>query len=341
MADQQPKQYYSSFSSLADAGTKVAIVYSDKYNIRLLGLEKLHPFDSCKYANVAAHLDRSGEIQLSNMIEPCRMPTEEELLMVHTREYLDSLQNSTELARITQVWLAAWIPMYILRPYILNPLLYATSGTVLAGYLAVQRGAAVNLGGGFHHCSGASGGGFCAYADITLSLQLLRRNFPSRVRRAMIIDLDVHQGNGHENAKRRLNDNDLYIVDVYNPSLYPCDYVAAQEINVAMYLGTRMNDASYLAEVQFALDHAFATFQPDVIYYNAGTDIMAGDPLGQMYVTPKGIIQRDEIVFQRAVDQKIPIVMVLSGGYQSSTAAVIGDSILNLKRKFNLFNAIL
>ena len=98
-----------------------------------------------------------------------------------------------------------------------------------------------------------------------------------------------------------------------------------------------MSDSDYLNKISLSLDKAFSEFKPDFVIYNAGTDCMVGDPLGELNLSEQGIIDRDELVFYFAYDvHKVPIVMLLSGGYQMSNAPVIAQSINNLCEKFNL-----
>ncbi|XP_018331299.1 histone deacetylase 11 [Agrilus planipennis] len=208
---------------------------------------------------------------------------------------------------------------------------YQTGGSILAGKVALERGWAINIGGGFHHCSSKSGGGFCPYADITLLITFLFNYYSQVVRTAMIVDLDAHQGNGYE---RDFKDNEkVYILDVYNEGIYPFDKEAKESIRLKVELQHHTKDAEYLREVKRGLRIALSEFQPDIIVYNAGTDILEGDPLGGLSVSEMGIIQRDTLVFNFARHNKIPIVMLTSGGYQKRTAKIIANSIINLKEK--------
>jgi len=148
--------------------------------------------------------------------------------------------------------------------------------------------------------------------------------------------LDAHQGNGHERDKLTIDDQELYILDVYNYQIYPGDRYAKTAINLQVELRSGTETREYLQELEKALHKAFQEFQPDFIFYNAGTDILENDPLGDLMVSADGIIQRDEMVFREAMQKKIPVVMLLSGGYQQSNARVIADSIVNLNQKFEL-----
>lgn len=309
------------------------IVYSDKYNISFMGLEKLHPFDSCKYMNIVKCLKETKVAKEKEMIHPKNMPTKEHLTLVHTEEYLKSLFSSYNVAVITEVPICAIMPNFLVRSRVLNPMLYATSGSILAAKVALERGFCINLSGGYHHACGYQGGGFCVYSDITLSLRHLRRNYP-QIKKVMIIDLDAHQGNGHERDKLEANDVDLFIMDMYNAYIYPGDMRAKAAIDVNIELRSGTEDGVYINRLKDGLQESFSKFEPQIIYYNAGTDILEYDPLGCLGITPAGVVQRDEIVFEAARQRNIPLVMLLSGGYQKTNARVIAHSITNILGKF-------
>lgn len=120
-----------------------------------------------------------------------------------------------------------FIPGFLLRWRVLNPMLLATQGTILASVAALKLKWAINLSGGYHHASCSSGGGFCIYPDITLAAHYMQTRFS--LQRIMIIDLDAHQGNGHE--RDHLNRTDIFIVDAYNHNIYPGDSYAQQAIS--------------------------------------------------------------------------------------------------------------
>ncbi|XP_032064964.1 histone deacetylase 11 isoform X2 [Thamnophis elegans] len=219
------------------------------------------------------------------------------------------------------------MPNFLVQRKVLRPLRTQTGGTIMAGKLAIERGWAINIGGGFHHCSSDKGGGFCAYADITLTIKFLFERVEG-VSRATIIDLDAHQGNGHE--RDFLEDRRVYIMDVYNRYIYPGDGLAKRAIKRRVELDWGTEDFEYLQKVKKHVEGALNEMRPDIIIYNAGTDILDGDPLGGLAISPEGIIERDEIVFRAARKHQIPILMVTSGGYQKTTARIIADSLLNL-----------
>ncbi|XP_042896168.1 histone deacetylase 11 isoform X2 [Parasteatoda tepidariorum] len=305
------------------------IIYSPHYNIHFMGLEKLHPFDSAKWEKIYQILLDSEIVSKTTSVEP-REASKKVLLVVHSEDYLRKLKWSVNVARITEVPFVAALPNSIVQRRVLQPFRYHTGGTILAGKLAFERGWALNLGGGFHHCSADQGGGFCAYADITLCIKFLFEHY-RHIYKVLIVDLDAHQGNGHE--RDFIGDDRVYIMDVYNRGIYPHDEYAKGAIRKKVELRHMTEDDEYLDKVSSNLESAIEEFSPQFVIYNAGTDVLKGDPLGNLSITPQGIITRDEIVFKAARQRKIPIVFVTSGGYQKCTAKIIANSIINLKEK--------
>jgi histone deacetylase 11 len=296
----------------------------------------MHPFDSTKYANIFKELVAAKLITSDQVISPWRA-THKELRAIHSLWYLLKLHSTFYQTTILEVPIVAILPSSLSRSRVFVPMQYQTGGTVGAALASLVRGWAINLGGGFHHACFKAGGGFCPYADITLAIKVIREAFPDRVKKVMIIDLDAHQGNGHE--RDFIGDSNTFIVDMYNPRIYPHDVPAKQAISKEIPVTwSTSSDSNYLTLLRDGLKDAFSKFTPDFILYNAGTDCMEGDPLGNLQLSPKGIISRDEITFSAALTRKIPIAMVLSGGYQIETAHVIAQSILNLEKKFNLFS---
>ncbi|KAM9098902.1 histone deacetylase 11 isoform X1 [Sarcophilus harrisii] len=305
------------------------IIYSPRYNITFMGLEKLHPFDAGKWGKVV-HFLKEENFLTDVMIVEAREATEEDLRVVHTQRYLNKLKWSFVVATITEIPPVICLPNFLVQRHVLRPLRTQTGGTIMAGKLAIERGWAINIGGGFHHCSSDRGGGFCAYADISLSIKFLFERVEG-VSKATIIDLDAHQGNGHE--RDFMDDSRVYIMDIYNRNIYPGDSFAKRAIKRKIELEWGTGDREYLQKVTQHVEEALKEHKPDVVIYNAGTDVLEGDPLGGLSVSARGIVKRDELVFQAARKHNIPILMVTSGGYQKESARIIADSILNL---FNL-----
>ncbi|KAL0905948.1 hypothetical protein M5K25_024401 [Dendrobium thyrsiflorum] len=272
------------------APSKVAIIYSPSYDIAFLGIEKLHPFDSSKWGRICLFLTNEDVLDKNRIIEPLEA-SKDDLLVVHPESYLRHLKSSVNVSMIVEVPPVAMLPNCLVQQKVLHPFRMQVGGSILAAKLAKERGWAINVGGGFHHCSAQKGGGFCVYADITLCIQyaFVRLN----ISRVMIIDLDAHQGNGHEIDFS--DDRRVYIMDMYNSQIYPLDYEARRYIDQKIELMVARNQ-----------------FNPELVVYNAGTDILDGDPLGRLKISPEGVVIRDEKVFKFAKEMNVPIVMLTS-----------------------------
>ncbi|CAD5225007.1 unnamed protein product [Bursaphelenchus okinawaensis] len=308
-----------------DSEVLLPIVYSPEYNVTCYGLEKLHPFDSTKWGRVVQDLIDNGYITEEMYIKPVPV-SHHDLTVVHSKFYLKSLMLPCMIAKVVEVPLATIVPYCIIEKRLLRPMRCQTGGTITASYIALNKGWSINIGGGFHHAHGYNGGGFCIYADISLALNFLFLD--QRIKKAMVIDLDAHQGNGHE-IDFADNDN-VYILDVFNYEIYPRDFKAKESINTAVRLQSFTEDREYLFQLKGALNKALKEFEPDIVVYNAGTDCLDKDPVGQLSLTEAGIIARDEMVFTKVRDAGHPIVMLLSGGYTKQSADVISTSIKNL-----------
>lgn len=303
---------------------KLPVIYSPHYNITLFGLEKLHSFDTQKYGRVFKFLQDKMGLKKRQFYEPA-MATEEELLLVHTREYLQSLSCSKNIAGIAELGLLAFFPNFILQNRILRPMKYGTGGTILGCDLALKYGWAINLSGGYHHAQSDKGGGFCFYSDVPIAVHALWKKKNINI---LIIDLDAHQGNGFESVFK--NDQRVYILDMYNSMIYPMDREAKKYIDCEIPVSSFIKEREYLKILEEKVPFAINRSSCDLIIYNAGTDIFKDDPLGKMNITMQGIMKRDEIVFRQALQRKIPILMVLSGGYTGMSSVIIAGSIENL-----------
>ena len=354
-------RYYKSIKSapaVAD-DQKLPIVYHPDYNITCGGLERLHPFDSAKYRRALDQITSQLQLTSQHFYQPDHKVTDKDLQEVHKPEYLNSLNSSSNIGQIVGIPMG-FLPNFLLQWRLLNPMRWATQGTIDAAQLALKKGVGINLGGGYHHAKPDEGGGFCFFADIPLAIKKLRETQSDLA--VMYVDLDAHQGNGVEYCMD--NDPNWYTLDCYSENNYPGSFqkYPRQKINKpltqqAIYCAeclTQYNDRvrgrpgptrcencnkAYLENLQQGLSDAFNEFkqkyhdQPKIMFYNAGTDCYVDDPLGLMKVTDQGIIDRDEFVFQTAKDNNIPICMTTSGGYTKKSAQLIGASIINLQRK--------
>lgn len=308
--------------------SKVPLIYSTAYDISFLGMEKLHPFDSSKWGRICRFLVMDGVLDKNSIIEPLEA-SKDDLLVVHMESYLSSLKSSANVAMIIEVPPVALLPNCLVQQKVLYPFRKQVGGTVLAAKLAKERGWAINVGGGFHHCCSERGGGFCAYADISLCIHYAFNRLD--ISKVMIIDLDAHQGNGHE--RDFSNDRRVHILDMYNPEIYPFDHEARRYIDQKVEVVSGTTTDEYLVKLDEALTVAGKMFDPELVVFNAGTDILDGDPLGRLKISPDGITSRDEKVFRFAREKNASLVMLTSGGYMKSSARVIADSIANLSKQ--------
>ena len=178
-----------------------------------------------------------------------------------------------------------FLPAWLIRWRVLNPMLKATYGTIHAAIKAMDIGYSINLSGGYHHACGHSGGGFCIYPDITIAIKIVRKLFS--ISKVMIIDLDAHQGNGHE--RDFINDNNIYIIDWFRPDIYPADRYAKRAISKEIHVYPSDDNDSYLDKLS-CIPEWIDEFKPEFIMYNAGTDIMKGDPLSGLNITVPGVV---------------------------------------------------
>ncbi|MBF2005548.1 MAG: histone deacetylase [Chlorogloeopsis fritschii C42_A2020_084] len=320
------------------------IFYSHEYNIRFLGFEKLYPFDGCKYEKVWASLINEPQIKnfLYSLNNSDLTGIDSKILLVHDHSYINRLHDPDYIAKILE------LPDFPLRSYllrgldviglslqnaVLKPMKWAVAGTIKAAYEALNCGIAVNLSGGYHHARKNSGEGFCVYSDIAIALKELKISRLQSQDKVLIIDLDAHQGNGLERIF--LEDESVYIFDMYNKDIYPQDEYALRNLNLHQVpLKFSTDGKTYLSRLKDELPNFLdnlGSSQPKIAFYNAGTDVYENDPLGGLKLTKKEVLQRDMYVFNTLTERKIPWVMVLSGGYTPDSHIMVTNSIKKIK----------
>lgn len=322
---------------MSETQTKLPVIYHPKYSFGW----SMHGYDRCKSTNVKNMLVKNGLLKESQIQRP-EPVTDEELALIHSDNYLKTLKDKNTLSKIFYMeCMNSWyLPRFVSEYAFVTPSKYHAGGTILAGKQALEHGWAINLGGGAHHASAESGQGFCMFADLSISIKQMRRD-NTDIKNIMIIDLDAHQGNGHE--RDFLDDPGIFTIDFYTymgEDFYPNDTVAMQKIDFDCKLKPLTEEAEYLGKLKDAFKHAGTAFKPDIIYYVAGTDVLAEDKIGAQAMTAAGVIKRDEMVFDFAFEQQTPITMVFGGGYQKNNASVIAGSIENLHNRFGLFKPV-
>jgi acetoin utilization deacetylase AcuC-like enzyme len=222
--------------------------------------------------------------------------------LVHHREYLRKLQTG-KLSYLEVLRLE--IPY---SPELVRAVWLCTGGSILAGRLALEDGAAVNVGGGFHHAYPDHGEGFCVLNDFAVAIRRLQKE--KTIERAMTVDCDVHQGNG--TAAIFGGDHTVFTLSIHQENNYPYPKPPSSlDINLRDGVG----DEEYLSELAQALGRALAEFSPDLIFYVAGADPYRYDQLGGLKLSLAGLEKRDRLVFEKARAKNIPVAVVLAGGY--------------------------
>ena len=305
----------------------VPLVYHRRYNITAFGLERLHPFDTRKYRRIHDALIARGLRRPDEFVRP-RPVARRDLLKVHTPEYLKSLASARVLADILSVPAARRLPGWLLDWRVLLPMRYAAGGTVLACRLALDRGVAINLGGGFHHASAGRGEGSCVYADSAVAAAVLHEEGPAR--KVLVVDLDAHQGNGTASVFRAWPW--AMILDIYEDDLYP-SFKEPEDFPVPVSAG--MSGIEYLKLVRASVPEALDSVRPDLVIYNAGSDPYVDDPLARLQLTRAELAERDLLVVTLARERGIPVAMVLSGGYSRESWRVHADAIVGILTRFD------
>lgn len=306
---------------------KLPIVFHEQYDIE----KDLHPFSIKDYGKIASLLRHALHVTSDQFYTPEKI-SDADLKLVHTERYLASLNSSRVIAQIAENPALQPIDNKRLQREVLDPVRYGTAGTVLGAHLALEHGWAINLAGGYHHAKGDQGAGFCYFADIPLAIVKLREKNPAL--KVLVVDLDAHQGNGVEAYLE--HDTQTAMFDVYGADNYPHDMSVKEYITFDFPIPNDMRDQEYAASLVRELPRAIEAVRPDLIIYNAGTDIYEKDRLGRMSISRAGIIERDFFVFSQALSRDIPILMVLSGGYSPDGAGLIAESIEKIINELKL-----
>jgi acetoin utilization deacetylase AcuC-like enzyme len=284
----------------------VKVFYSPRYEVTLPG----HVWPTTKYRLIADRLrSASGVAADLTFVEPSEASWEE-LGLVHTTEYLDKLRLGTlspeEIATLELPWRTEFAAAFRLM----------AGGTCAAGRAALEDGRAAHLGGGLHHAFANHGEGFCPVNDVAVAIRVLQSSAqsaasgPARaIRRAAVVDCDVHHGNGTAMIFER--DPDVFTFSIHQQHNYPF-FKPRSDLDVGLEDGA--GDARYLEALAAALPHVMAS-GPDLVVYVAGADPYERDRLGGLRLTKPGLAERDRMVIAAARTAGVPIVLTLAGGY--------------------------
>ena len=266
-----------------------------------VALPPSHPFPMAKYPLLYERLRRDGLVRDGSLIEPVEADLEE-LRLVHTDEYLERLATGTLDAAAVRKLGVPWSAALWRRSRL------AARGTLEAARAALDDGLAGNLAGGTHHAFPSHGEGFCVLNDVAVAIRVLQRE--RRIRRALVVDLDVHQGNG--TAAIFEGDADVFTFSMHGERNYPTRKMRS---TLDVGLADGVQDDDYLALLERHLASILGAFTADLVFYLAGVDPAQGDRYGRLRLTDDGLRRRDRRVLETCRQVGLPVVITIAGGY--------------------------
>ena len=257
-----------------------------------------HKFPINKFGELAKYLVKKKIVKKFHRPYAC---SDETLKRVHSESYIKNVKNKTlDQNTIKKIG-------FPLVDSVIQRSLVATGGTVLASKLAINNGVACNTAGGSHHANFEGGAGYCVFNDVAVAAQyLLDRGLAGRI---LIVDLDVHQGNGSADIFK--DNKNVFTFSMHSKTNYPAKK-SISDLDVE--LDDNMKDEQYLKLLKFYLNHLNEE-NFDFVFYIAGVDIHLNDRLGKLKISDNGIKKRDEIVTENFFSKGVPLCGVLGGGY--------------------------
>jgi acetoin utilization deacetylase AcuC-like enzyme len=273
------------------------LIYHNKYDLNL----GPHVFPSQKFRLIAEALVAEKIASREDFVQP-EAASDEDILRVHTPEWVRKLKTGT---------LTASDVMLLEIPYsreLVDAVWLAAGGSIAAAQCALRDGFGANLGGGFHHAYPDHGEGFCAIHDVAVAIRRLQAD--SAIRKAIVVDTDVHHGNGTAAIFR--NDPSVFTISIHQLNNYPGHKPPS---NIDLNMADRVEDEEYLGALLPAVQKSLDEFRPDILFYVGGADPFCEDQLGGLMLTKKGLMERDRRVFEEARRRGLPVVTTLAGGY--------------------------
>ena len=273
------------------------LIYDDRYDLNL----GPHVFPSQKYRLVYEKLLQEGIASQEDFLKPAPA-SDEDILRVHSQDYVYKLKTGSltraEVMRMEVPYSAELIEACWL----------AAGGSILAARRALEDGFSANIGGGFHHAYPDHGEGFCMIHDVAVAIRKMQAD--GAIERAMVVDTDVHQGNG--TAAIFGGDETVFTMSIHQEHNYPYPKPPSTlDVNLPDGVG----DADYLAILEKYLHRSFDEFSPQLLFYVAGADPYGEDQLGGLALTMDGLARRDALVMGYAQRNQVPTAVTLAGGY--------------------------
>jgi acetoin utilization deacetylase AcuC-like enzyme len=273
------------------------LIYHPHYDLHL----GPHVFPSQKFRLIAEALLADKIATPNDFLQP-QPASDQDILCVHTPDWVRKLKTGALTASDV---MKLEIPY---SPELLEAVWLAAGGTILAAQCALRDGLACNLGGGFHHAYPDHGEGFCAIHDVAVAIRRLQSD--KSIRRAIVVDTDVHHGNG--TAAIFASDPTVFTLSIHQENNYPAHKPPS---TVDLNMWDRADDTEYLEALLPAVEKALDEFRPDILFYIGGADPFHEDQLGGLALTKKGLLERDRRTFEQARRRNIPIATTLAGGY--------------------------
>ena len=268
-----------------------------------------HRFPMEKYDLLPQQLVYEGTCNEENFFEP-EIPNNKYFFLVHDAAYVSDLLN------ITLDQKAARKIGFPLSEELIAREMMIADGTMKASEFAIKYGVAMNIAGGTHHAFTNKGEGFCMLNDQAIGARYLQEK--GLANKILIVDLDVHQGNG--TAEIFQNNNTVFTFSMHGKSNYPF-HKEKSDLDIALENGTK--DAAYLSILKETFPNLITTQQPDFIYYLCGVDVITTDKLGKLSLTIEGCKERDRFVLQTCKDLSIPVMCSMGGGYSPDIKMII------------------
>lgn len=273
------------------------LIYHERYDLNL----GPHVFPSQKFRLIAEALLKEGIATQDDFLKP-QPASDEDILRVHTADWVRKLKTGT---------LTASDVMKLEVPYspeLVEAVWLAAGGTILAAQSALRSGFGANLSGGFHHAYPGHGEGFCAIHDVAVAIRRLQAD--GSIERAIVVDTDVHHGNG--TAAIFTDDHSVFTISIHQENNYPAH---KPKSSIDLHMMDRADDEEYLAALMPAVQTALDEFRPNMLFYVGGADPFCEDQLGGLSLTKKGLMERDRKVFEEARRRNVPVATTLAGGY--------------------------
>lgn len=282
------------------------IAFSPVYKYQL---PEGHRFPMIKYELLPEQLLYEGTVTEDQFFHPDQL-SEKEILLTHTERYLDKL-NHLELSRkeIRDIG-------FPVSDSLIDRGKYIAKGTLDCARYASSYGVALNVAGGTHHAYSDRGEGFCIFNDFAIAANTLLRN--NEYSRILIVDLDVHQGNG--TAKIFQHEDRVFTFSMHGEKNYP---LRKEKSDLDIGLPDKTEDKEYLAALICHLPAIIDKHQPDLIMYLSGVDVLESDRLGRLSLSREGCKERDRYVLSLCHLHQIPVCISMGGGYSSRLADIV------------------